>query len=1105
MSLPIFFLLLCLTCSLDLWADPAADARKAAEAAAKEKALEPDTRIKQIRLAPGLKIDHYATEPLLLNPVAFSFDEAGRLYVVETHRRRTSVYDIRNHRDWLDADFSFRTVLDRSNFLNQALAPGKTNLARFQADHNGDGTIDILDLQVESEAIRLLIDTNRDGRADSSTIFATNFNTSVSGVAAGVLARKSDLWFACIPDLWLLRDTNFDGRVDVRTNLLSGFGVHISFGGHDLHGLRFGPDGKIYFSIADRGLHVEQGGRTVSYPDSGAVMRCNRDGTEFELYATGLRNPQELAFDDYGNLFTGDNNGDGGDAARWVYLVEGGESGWHIGWQHLPKMGPWNSEKLWHLAPTNTAAYILPPVAHIGHGPAGIVYHPGTGLNGMLHGKFFMCDFPGGVRSIGLKPRGAGFELAELRELLWNIYPVDVDFGPDGALYILDWVDGWEKPGKGRVYRITPDNGLVDPVTESTRTILATGVANRPLNEFAKLLGHPDQRVRQEAQFTFAEIGLLSTNLLLDIVRSGQNEMARIHAIWAMGQMARTNPLVAPFLLPFVADPNPEIRAQIFKVLGDVRANAVFDAAVAALVDQAPRVRFFALMALGKLGNPAALDGILRAIEENADRDPYLRHAAVMALVGLNDPSLVEQISRDESRSVRLAALLAMRKLARPEIVSFLHDEDGGIVLEAARAIHDLPITQGISQLAALITRTNLSEPVIKRAINANFRLGKLEHALALSDYAINPLNPESLRIEAIQRLGQWVKPPGRDPVIGLWRPLPEREARTPRLALSEIDTLLAGPPGIQLAAIESVVTLGLDHLSGFIYSLLTNDQNQVNVRVAALKALLAWKSPQLSRAMQAAAESSHPELRKEAALFNSQSKPANAALELMNALEKGTLSEKQAAIVALGEMKGVATDPILLMLLDRLLNEKLDKGLELELLEAAAKRNDPAIIKQLARFEKSRGDQPLAQYRESLFGGNAEEGKKIFVERTDLACLRCHKMNGEGGDLGPDLTGLGKKQGREHLLESILFPNAKMAPGFENLLITLNDGASHAGILKSETDSELLLNSPEDGLVTIQKSQIKSRQPGLSAMPAEMGTALSRRELRNLVEYLAQ
>src|SRR5438874_7823013 len=249
----------------------------------------------KFRVPQGLKVELWAAEPMLANPVALAFDEHGRCYVAETFRHSQGVPDIRGYMSWLDDDLASRAVADR--------------LAMYKK-HLGDK----LDTYtVHHERVRQIVDSKGTGKADKATVFADGFNSHVSGIGAGLLARQGKVWYTCIPDVWQLQDTKGTGTAGVRKSLSTGYGVHVGFIGHDLHGLRMGPDGKLYFSIGDRGLNVTGiDGRKVSNPDSGAVLRCNPDGTELELFATGLRNPQELAFNEYGDLFTCDNNSDGG-------------------------------------------------------------------------------------------------------------------------------------------------------------------------------------------------------------------------------------------------------------------------------------------------------------------------------------------------------------------------------------------------------------------------------------------------------------------------------------------------------------------------------------------------------------------------------------------------------------------------------------------------------------------------------------------------------------------------------------------------------------------------------------------------------------------------
>jgi quinoprotein glucose dehydrogenase len=188
------------------------------------------------------------------------------------------------------------------------------------------------------------------------------------------------VWFTNIPKLWRLRDADGDGVAEVRDPVHDGYGVHTSLIGHDLHGLVVGPDRRLYFSIGDRGFHVEYEGRTHAYPDEGAVLRCELDGSGLEVVHRGLRNPQELAFDLHGDLFTGDNNSDGGDRARLVQIVPGADSGWRIGFQWLDDRGAWNRERMWHPRHPGQSARTLPPIANFADGPSGLAFDPGVGL-----------------------------------------------------------------------------------------------------------------------------------------------------------------------------------------------------------------------------------------------------------------------------------------------------------------------------------------------------------------------------------------------------------------------------------------------------------------------------------------------------------------------------------------------------------------------------------------------------------------------------------------------------------------------------------------------------------------------------------------------------
>src|SRR5262245_45402885 len=540
----------------------------------KKKATGADEAAAQVVLADkGLKVEVWAAEPHLANPVAFTFDEKGRCFVVETFRHTQGVPDTRG-KPWLDDDLACRTVADRVALYK------KYKFGQYPEN---------------SERLRLVWDSDGDGQADKDSVFADGFNRYEDGIAAGVLARKGSIYFACIPELYLLKDQKGENKATEKKSLATGFGVHVQFIGHDLHGLILGPDGKLYFSVGDRGFNLTtKEGKKLFNPDSGAVLRCDLDGSKLEVVHKGRRNPQELAFDDYGNLFTWDNNSDSGDRARWVYIVEGGDSGWRCGYQygtgyHTPDVpqgnrGPWNTEKLWLPQWEGQAAYIVPALANFGNGPAGIVHYPGVGLNDKYKDHFFLTDFTGGpggnsaIWTMSVKPKGASFVVSEPQKFVRQMLPTDCAFGPDGAFYWSDWTVGWEKPNKGRIFRVTDPEAMKNPAVAEARRLIAEGMEKKSIEDLAKLLEFPHQVVRQEAQFGLASrasnaggkedpaFALLST-----VAKTSASRVARLHAMWALGMRwgYSIRDTAHKTMVELLVDKDAEIRRVAVELLGD--------------------------------------------------------------------------------------------------------------------------------------------------------------------------------------------------------------------------------------------------------------------------------------------------------------------------------------------------------------------------------------------------------------------------------------------------------------------------------------------------------------------------------------------------------
>jgi quinoprotein glucose dehydrogenase len=1060
--------------------------------------------ISQFSISNEFEVKLWAAEPMLSNPVAFAFDEQGRLFVSETHRYRSSVLDIRDYMPMLEHELALTSLEDRTKMVNHVFGEAAADLA------------------IETEVIRVVSDTDGDGVADDSRVFADGFSTALDGIASGVLVRDGKVWFTNIPSLWQF-DVAADGvSATSQKELLRGFGIRFGYTGHDFHGLAFGPDGKLYYSIGDRSTNVtDQAGNNHQLLDQGAVFRSNPDGSEFEIFARGLRNPQELAFDNYGNLLTGDNDCDNGDLERLVYVAEGGDSGWRIGYQFAPmgRAGPWMTDRLWKADNPNLPAYLLPPVANIEDGPSGITYYPGSGLNSSFDDTLFITHFKGnvarsGIQTYKIEPSGATLKVTHSAPFLWGTLPTDVTFAPDGKFYFVDWVIGWPKSNMGRVYSISPKNRPASEIalSQEVNRLIAGGIKAAPVAELLELLSHRDQRVRLEAQYRLAEKGApVVADLTILALNSSAKltpQLARIHALWALGQIQRQDSQALAVLPQIFTDTDPEIRAQAAKLAGDHQQSATFKQLVSMLGDSSERVQFFAAQSLGKLGDADAAKPILELLRRNNNADAYVRHAATYALSRIGNLKALKAARKDDSAAVRLGVILAYRHLKNADMAFFLDDADPYLVREAALAINDAPINDAMPALAAMLGKGDLDDHALQnRIINARLRVGRTEDAVALAAYAAQKNVPADLREEALTQLSSWAEPFDRDRLVGVYRPLAVRDVQPAIAALeAQLPLLLADKAGrIKRAVFKAVIKLKVTAATPRIRELVAAHSEDSEIRAAALGVLDELGDENLLTSVTIAGQSDQPNLRMATLPILARLAPKEALPILSKMVKDGTAKEVQAAYTAIAELAGPGAADLLVAGLKKSQSGDFPYLAQVELLDASEASTSPAVKTALESLKAhwAAGTDKLAPFRGALAGGDARAGWKLFNEHPILACTRCHKANGEGGDAGPDLSDIAATQSLDYMLESIVDPNAQIAEGFDVVAFTLVGGGFEAGTILEENAREITIRDAEGKTKKIDATKVTERAGAPSSMPAIFGLILKRSELRDLMRFM--
>ncbi|MEM0967941.1 MAG: HEAT repeat domain-containing protein [Verrucomicrobiota bacterium] len=1094
----------------------------------------------QAKIPQELTMERFADASMVENPTTLCLDGKNRVYVGETHRWRIQVQDIRHAKgavlkERLEDDMQCMTTEDR--------------LAMHQK-WSGEKYLEWEAFTREAEVVRQLIDEDGDGKADVARAFRDDFDDALSGPAGGLIAKGDTVYFSNIPAIYALTDADDDGHAEEVDTLVDGFGVRISYSGHDMNGFAWGPDGKLYWSIGDRGYHVEQDGKVFSQPDSGGIFRCDPDGSNFEVFYRRLRNPKEIVFDEYGNLFTVDNDYDNGDLERIEYLIEHGDSGWQMGWQTIASFGnvffphqisrtkareshvdPWMAEGLWLKQFPEQPAFIIPPVEYSGDGPCGFAYHPGvTSFSEEYANNFFIVGYKGSesqcrIERFTLKPEGAGFALDQRKDFLTSIASTDLDWGYDGKLYVSDYIGGWGQPDSGNVFTLFDEQNMNKPELAVIQETFATGFSALDPEALAEFLGHPDMRMRQHAQFALAEKGGAVARPLFEAAAAqGSSLFRRLHGIWGLGQLAVADPSALAPLGVLLHDSEMEVRANAARTLGNHPSGVspYRKDLIRLLEDESLRVRSLAAIALGNEGHESVIAPAMAMLAANADEDVYVRHGGIMMLTGAASSETLGALSSHENASVRRAAVVALRRQKSPLIAQFFDDQDRLVRAEAVRGAYDENIQGALPALAARIgdhaaldfSAVTLQPLTARRTIYAGWRLGKRGFAQAVAEVAAQTGIDSRVRRDAMVALLDWNTSPIPDPIVGTAFGLPADREKIERgdLVGPLASLIQASPSEVSLAALtmKLVEMYDLPMSRDMLQAYLTNESLPDEARVLALGLLSENPDSKADWAntLKGLFADENVELRSKARslLFDLDPEAALAVLGETLASDRASTREKQAAIEAITKSEQPKATKILVSAIHQLASGDMDPGVGLELMEAARTKKEHPEMKDAMKAYRASLDatDSMAEWKRLCAeGGDVAKGETVYYNHGAAQCARCHPMHGTGGNVAPELGTIGKLRDADYLVRAMVTPHSEVAEGYGISSITMKDGTALGGMLRPSGDpNEIRLLVGEEEKV-LRKDQIASQTPPLSAMPP-MGGILTKAQVRDVVAFLA-
>lgn len=942
------------------------------------------------QLEPGLRIQLVASEPLVVDPVAFAFDEDRRMYVVEDH-----------------------------GYPDPAEGGAPTKLGQ----------------------IVLLEDTNGDGRYDGRTEFASGFT-----YPNGIQPWDGGVFITVAPDIFYLKDTTGDGVADIRKVVLTGLNdtktsqIRMS---HPTLGL----DGWIYITGGLNGGEVT----SPEHPEYPPVSFTSGDARfhpeTFQFEVTGGKSQFGLTFDVYGRRFGCSNR----HPLQHVVLEP-----WHL--QRNPHL--WYTETVENVSKVEADAVVFPISnattsadyipnligrSHTGTftSASGSLIFEGLALTPAHRGNAFICESAQNLvqRQI-LYPDGASFrsELPyEGREFLAStdewFRPVFLQLGPEGALYLADMyrkvidhpsyvpeearagMDFESGKGDGRIYRIVREDFKEDTSGPELSS-------SAPTEQLVRFLGSPEEWERATAHRLLLERGDIgSIPLLKNLATESLLPESRTRALWALHSLGG---LGSSTVKKALSDTEPGVREQAVRLAGELpeKDPGLVRAVSSAATDTTLRVRFMGALVLGSLVGPEvvpALAGI--AAQDGADH--WMRVALLSSIGGRMpeflstfreqqtvDPAAFAAVMKDLGRLFGNGASIADSRLLLRDVISANGDHGWRIstAVGLAEGIGGRPELEA-SGKGPLFALLGGNAPMADREALKRF----LTEVAAV---AVDGNERTELRTVASALLGYTeFERTGKD----LQRLLDSRN-----------------PPELQLEAIAALARQGDVRGGAFLTDADTWSSYTPRIRSAVIGALM--------------------------------SKPAFIEV-LFTSIGDGVIT---ASSIPPADR-------------ERLMGEEDSR--------ISARAKD--------LFAELKGEgrmQVYNDYRQILEEpASAASGKAVFTN----ICSTCHTYNGEGGNVGPDLTGV-KNQPADALLLHTLVPNYEVYPAYQAISVTTGDGNTISGRIIAETENGLTLRTAFGTDESILRKNITSLvNTGRSLMPDGLEQSMTKEELAQLIAYI--